>query len=64
MIDFLKLYENRSEYQFDLNIPLQKLASKYRENFNFKKSALISEELYEINKEKEFSAAIDALQDA
>ena len=59
-----KLYANRSEYQFDLLLPLQNLAVKYRESLNFKKSASISEELYELNKERAFSVAIDSLKDA
>jgi hypothetical protein len=58
------LYLNRKEYQFDMILPLQNLAIKLRENFNFKKSASIYMELYDINKERACLVAIDALKDA
>lgn len=69
-----KLYLNRSEYQFDLLVPLQILADKYRENANqavdqvnsnelFQKSALAFEEIYKINESSAFNA-IYALKEA
>jgi hypothetical protein len=44
-------YGNRTELQIDLVAPLEILASKYREENNFEKSAKTFEEIYHILKE-------------
>ena len=59
-----KLYLNRTEFQNDLIVPLQNLAFKQRENLNYKESAKLFEEVYEITKERASLVAIDSLRDA
>ena len=57
-------YEKRPELQEALVLPLKNLAVKYRENFNYRKSAAIFEEIYEISKEGDFHITIIALKAA
>jgi len=68
-----KLYSSRTEYKFDLVVPLQVLANKYRENAVtnaakskslLQKSALVLEEIYKINVDLNAFNAIYTLKEA
>jgi hypothetical protein len=58
------LYSNRQELQLQMITPLELLARKYRKSLEFKKSAQVFEEIFELTKDNNDFISIAVLKEA